>query len=101
MFRIDTNALSPSKEREPLFEIDGVEYTIPKTVGGEIGLIATRIAAEEGELRGQMYAIEQTIGMEAYNALCAVEGLPKKTVAAILEICRERVFGAAEEQGKG
>jgi hypothetical protein len=63
--------------------------------------MATRIAAEQGELVGQMFAIEQTIGMEAYEALCKVKGLPKKTVEGILSVCREKVFGPVEEQGKG
>jgi hypothetical protein len=48
-----------------------------------------------------MYCIEQTIGMDAYDALCAVDGLPKKTLAAILAVCREKVFGGMEEEGKG
>ncbi len=101
MFKIDTNAIHPSDAREALFEIDGTEYTIPKSVGAEIGLIATRKAAEEGELAATMYCVAETIGLDAYDALCKVKGLPKSTVAAILAVCRERVFGGMEEEGKG
>ncbi len=100
-FKIDTTALHPSQEREALFEIDGKEYTVPKSVGAEVGLRATQIAAEEGELAGTMYCVDQTIGREAYDALCKVEGLPRKTVSAILAVCREKVFGDMEEEGKG
>ena len=100
-FVIDTNALPKSNKREKLFEIDGREYTVPVEVGGEIGLRATRIAEEKGEIAAELYVIEQTIGMDAYEALCAVENLPKKTLAAILTVCREKVFGGMEQEGKG
>lgn len=98
-FKIDTSALSPSG-REPLFEIDGVEFTVPKTVGGEVGLRATRIAAERGELAATLFCVDETIGREAYDALCAVEGLPKSILSGILSVCRDKVFGGMEEEGK-
>jgi hypothetical protein len=100
-FAIQTKALSPSSAREELFSIDGTSYTIPKDIGGEIGLRATKIATESGEMAATMYCIEQTIGMDAYDALCKVDGLPKKTLGAILAVCREKVFGGMEEEGKG
>ena len=99
-FVIDTSALHPSS-RETLFTIDGVEYTIPKQVGGEVGLQATQIAAEKDELAATLFCVYQTIGKDAYDALCAVENLPKTTLAGILAVCRERVFGGMEEEGKG
>jgi hypothetical protein len=99
-FVIDTKANHPSA-REDLFEIDGEKYTIPKEIGGEIGLIATRIADEKGELAATLYIIDNTIGREAYEALCAVKDLPKSTLSAILSVCREKVFGGMEEEGKG
>lgn len=101
MFVINTGALPKSGKREKLFEIDGVEYTIPVEIGGEIGLRATRVAEESGELAGELFVIDNTIGRDAYNALCAVENLPKKVLAGILAVCRERVFGGMEEEGKG
>jgi hypothetical protein len=100
MISIQTAALHPVTEREPLFEIDGTEYTIPKEIGAEIGLQATRVATEQGELAATMFVVEKTIGMDAYDALCAVEGLPKKVLAGILAVCREKVFGGMDEEGK-
>lgn len=102
MFSIDTaHGTLKTDEREPLFSIDGVEYTIPVRLGGEIGLRATRLMQEQGEVAATLYVIEQTIGMDAYDALSKVDGLPPKTLAGILQVCRERVFGSMEEEGKG
>lgn len=100
-FVINTAAIHVSDDREDLFEIDGTKYTVPKTVGGEIGLRATKIATEQGELAATMFCVEHTMGMDAYDALCKVEGLPKKILSGILAVCREKVFGEIEEEGKG
>lgn len=100
-FVINTSALPKGTKREKLFEIDGTEYTIPVSVGGEIGIRATKILNEKGEIAAQMYVIEQTIGMDALDALSNVENLPTSTLQGILSICRERVFGGMEEEGKG
>jgi len=104
MFKIDTQHTTAPEwrsKREPLFEIDGKEYTVPVEVGAEIGLRAAKIVEERGQIAGELYAIEQTIGMEAYEALCAVEGLPKKVLSGIMSVCREKVFGGMDEEGKG
>lgn len=100
-FVINTDALPKSQKREKLFEIDGKEYTIPVELGGEIGLRATRLAEEKGEIAAELFVIDQTIGREAYDALCAVENLPKTTLSAIMSVCREKVFGGMEQEGKG
>lgn len=100
-FVINTEAIHNSGKREDLFEIDGTKYTIPVEIGAEIGLRATKVATEEGELAATMFIVEHTIGMDAYNALCAVEGLPKKVLSGILAVCREKVFGGMDEEGKG
>lgn len=102
MFKIDTqHTTMKAGEREPLFEIDGKEYTVPVELGAEIGLRATKIVEEKGEIAGELFIIDQTIGREAYDALCAVDGLPKKVLAGIMAVCREKVFGGMEEEGKG
>jgi hypothetical protein len=101
MFSINTEALPKSTKREDLFEIDGVKYTIPVSLGAEIGLRATRVVEEKGEIAGELFVIDQTIGREAYDALCAVDNLPKSVLAGIMEVCREKVFGGMEQEGKG
>lgn len=104
VYKIDTEHTTNSawaEKREDLFEIDGRMFTIPVEVGAEVGLKATRIATEQGELAATMYAIDETIGREAYDALCKVKGLPKSVLAGIMEVCREKVFGGMEEEGKG
>lgn len=102
MFKIDTqHTTKPEPAREPLFEIDGTVYTIPVELGGEIGLRATRIMRDQGEVAAELYVIDHTIGKEAFDALAAVDGLPKKVLSGIMQICREKVFGGMEEEGKG
>lgn len=99
MFKIDTSALHPS-QREPLFEIDGTTYTVPKSVGGEVALKALRLFAEQGEEIATLFCIEQTIGKDAYAALCGVENLPPKVLRGIIAVCREKVLGDVDEEGK-
>ncbi len=101
VFKIDTqHGTKNTTKREPLFEIDGVEYTVPVELGAEIGLRATRIAAEDGEIAAELFVIDQTIGRDAFDALSKVDGLPKSTLAGIIAVCREKVFGGMEEAGK-
>lgn len=100
-FEINTAALPANKKREHLFTIDGTQYTIPEKLGAEIGLQATRIADERGEVAAEMFIIDQTIGREAFDALSNVENLPASTLKGILTVCRERVFGVMESEGKG
>jgi len=86
--------------REPLFEIDGTVYTIPVTVGAEVALEAMERSRVEPDTAVTAWCVEQVIGKEAWKALRAVKNLPKETVMGIMEICRERVMGGMEDQGK-
>jgi len=100
-FEIDTKAIHPSDEKEHLFTIDGTKYYIPKKIGAEVGIRATLVMEEKGEVAATLFCVDHTIGRKAYEALAEVEGLPKKTFEAILSVCREKVFGGMEEEGKG
>jgi hypothetical protein len=99
-FVINTADLPQDVKREPIFTIDGVEFTIPVELGAEVGMQATKIAHEKGEIAMTMFVVEKTIGMAAFEALSNVPNLPKSTFSGIMRVCREKVFGGTEEEGK-
>lgn len=100
MYVIDTSK-PIEDEREPIFSIDGTEYTIPKVVGGELALEAMDRARREPDAAVTAWCVETLLGKEGWRALRNVKGLDPKIVAGIMEICRERVFGPMEAEGKG
>lgn len=90
-----------SQERQELFSIDGVSYTIPKEVPASLGLEAIDRTAREGEVRANRWLMIQLMGQEAYDALRTCPGVGKEDLLAIQAVCRELVFGDQEEEGKG
>lgn len=101
MYVIDTKTPAVEEEREPIFSIDGREYTIPKVVGGELGLEAMNRARFEPDAAVTAWCVEVLIGKEGWKALREVKGLDPAIVRGIMEVCRERVFGPLEAEGKG
>lgn len=101
MIRIDTAAAPISEEREPIFSIDNREYTIPVEVPGSLALAAMEEVRQKGEIAASAWCMETLLGTQGYKALLSCQEVTKAQVLAIQEICRERVFGAVEEEGKG
>lgn len=88
-------------DREDLFEIDGVAYSIPVEVHGSMALEAMRLTREKGEVWATDWVMEQMIGAEGYKALIKCKTATKAEVTAIQKVIREKVFGEQEEEGKG
>ena len=101
MFNINTAATQRDIPREPIFSIDGVEYTIPKEVGAEVVAQAMDRLRTEPDAAISAWCAERLIGKEGWQALLNVEGLDKATFRGIMRICRERIFGGLEAEGKG
>lgn len=99
MFIIKTDE-PVAEEREPIFSIDGTEYTIPKVVGGELALEAMDRARREPDAAVTAWCVETLLGKDGWRALRNVKGLDPKIVSGIMEVCRERIFGAVEAEGK-
>lgn len=88
-------------DREPLFSIDGVEYTIPKSIPTNVGLKAMRRVAELGEIAGTQWLLVYLMGQDAWDALEKCEDLTREDLGAIQEVVRRKAFGDQEAEGKG
>lgn len=99
MIEIKTNPAAVD-EREPLFSLDGVEYTVPKLIGGEVSLQALERFRSEPELAVIAWMMETVIGKDAWKALRNAKGLDPKDLAAVIEAVREKVMGTLEDAGK-
>lgn len=83
-------------EREPLFSIDGVTYTIPKVISGSTALTMLKVAREEGEGLALAWVMEEVLGTEAFNALSACKTVTQAQIGAIMTVVRERAMAAME-----
>jgi hypothetical protein len=92
---------TPSEEREPLFSIDGREYTIPKEVPGNLSLQAIERMRTESEYAVIAWIMETMLGKAGYRALLDCKAVKPSQLRAITEICRSKMMGELEEEGKG
>lgn len=100
MIEIKTNP-EAVKDREALFSLDGVEYSIPKVIGAETSLQALEMFRTEHEFAVIAWMMETVIGRDGWKALRTAKGLDPKDLAAVIEAVRERVMAPIEEEGKG
>jgi hypothetical protein len=90
------------EEREPLFYIDDVEYTIPVNPSSVIGREALHIMAEHGGGPVGMtladdYIMTMMLGVEGFSALRSCKTLKKGDYPYLVSIITERAMGALEE----
>jgi hypothetical protein len=85
------------KDREPLFSIDGVEYTIPKAVPTNVGLKAMDHLARVSEPEGVRYIMILMLEKEGWDALQGADGLEEADLRTIQEIIRKKVFGDTDQ----
>ncbi|HET9234932.1 MAG TPA: hypothetical protein VFP10_12395 [Candidatus Eisenbacteria bacterium] len=86
-----------TKDREPLFSIDGTEYTIPREVPGFITLQAMEVYRGGGDGAATPWIMERMLGADGYQALLKCPAVTKKNLAAINEVLRRKVFGDPED----
>lgn len=101
MIEIKSSNAPSETDREPLFSIDGMEYTIPREVSGAFAMEALEKTATLGELPGARWIMIELMGRKAYDALRQCKGVSQADLLAIMEICRMKAFGDAEREGKG
>lgn len=87
-------------EREPIFSIDGREYTIPVTVPMNISLEAVDVAARLGESDATRWLMVTMLEVEGWDALRKCQDLEPADLRAVQEIIRQKVFGPLEDEGK-
>jgi hypothetical protein len=72
VLRLSTSSATPVEEaREPLFYIDGEEFTVPKVISPRIVYLGINKMRAEGMLFGSMYVTELILGTDQYQRLLA------------------------------
>ncbi|WP_274029447.1 hypothetical protein [Streptomyces sp. MMBL 11-1] len=84
------------EERETLFVIDDVEYTIPLKVPKSLSLRVMRTARLHGELAASQELMEAVMGEDGFLALMNCPGVTDDQFDAISDHLMKRVMGEAE-----
>jgi hypothetical protein len=70
VLRLSTASVPAVEEaREPLFYIDGEEFTVPKLISPRIVYLGIDKMRRDGPLFGSMYVAELVLGKEQYQSL--------------------------------
>jgi hypothetical protein len=79
-------------KREPLFSVDGVEYTIPTVVPVSWTIRATNLAMNQGEAVALMYAMLKMLGEDGLEALQNCETLSNADLEQVTRIIADKVL---------
>ncbi|MGW4129496.1 hypothetical protein [Amycolatopsis japonica] len=88
--KAETDALVA--EREPLFTVGGVTYTIPKRVPPSWSMKAYRIATEQGDSAALEFAVEKLLTEEAWEALQECETVTPTAWEKVLNVLVDRIL---------
>lgn len=89
----ETDAEPP---RETLFSIDGIEYTIPKTFGANLGLQFARLTMLRGPDIAVSWALEQALGPVGHAALMGFDDLTPEQLNEVMDVVLKRIAGGME-----
>ncbi|MEV8615692.1 hypothetical protein AB0383_48705 [Amycolatopsis sp. NPDC051373] len=81
-------------DREPLFTIGEVTYTIPKHVPPSWTLKAYTLAVTEGESAAMVFAAQKLLTDEAWTALGDCDTLTQDGLNAVLKALMDRILPA-------
>jgi hypothetical protein len=93
---LTTEESAPEPDREVLFSIDGVDYTIPKTFGPNLALQFVRLSMLRGADIAMSWAMEQALGQDGHAALMAFDQLTRGDLQTITKVIYERLVAALE-----
>lgn len=79
-------------DREPLFTVDGITYTIPKVCPPSWSLMAWTIANTEGASAALSYATKKVLGPDAMTAMISCPTLTKEDTKTVLQVVMDRVL---------
>jgi hypothetical protein len=100
ILRLSSQPAADADEREALFYIDDVEYTIPVNPPARIGINALHITATEGARAGAMaedYVMTEMLGADGWKALRNCKGLTMGDYKHLIQICTEKAMGTVED----
>jgi hypothetical protein len=83
-------------EREHIFTIDGIHYTMPKTVEPALALRVLEVIEVDGEAAATSFALYEVLGEEAHEALKGCKAMTAAQMMAITEVIMDRVMGSLE-----
>src|SRR5690349_2391474 len=95
VLRLTTKQADPV-EREPIFYIDDVEYTIPVRMRTNEALECLHVFRTRGDEVATDFLLEKLLGADGYRALREYDGLEPEHLQQIIEIAVERMMGATE-----
>lgn len=100
MIKIESKVVE--QEREPLFEIEGTEYTVPKgNFPAEFALQYMDYVDKFGLDSATVWLMEHGLSEGGWVALKGVSGLDPEVFAQILTALQTKVMGSLSEAPKG
>lgn len=80
------------EEREPLFYIDEVEYTIPKRIRPNIVMAYLQDTYDKGQEFALAAAMREVIGADGMEALAESESVTEKQMQQIMDIIEKKLM---------
>lgn len=96
-FELKTATETEFDEREPLFSIDGKEYTCLVRVPTSVALEYLMTTVEDGEGAGIVFALNYALGPVSRRALMTHKGLTTEQLQGIVTIVRAKFDGALKD----
>jgi hypothetical protein len=88
------------EEREPLFFIDEVEYTIPKLIRPNILMRYLQDTIDHGHEYALAAGMREVLGAEAMEALADCDQITDEQMDQIMAIVEKKLMGQMKKLGK-
>jgi hypothetical protein len=88
------------EEREPLFFIDEVEYTIPKVIRASILMRYLQDTYDRGQEYALAAGMREVLGAEAMEALADCDQVTDEQMNQIMGIVERKLLGQMRKLGK-
>jgi hypothetical protein len=97
-----TTATEPTEEIPGIevFSIDGVVYSMPAEVPGNMSLRVMESVRQQGWEATMAWALEEVLGTGAYRALLECTAITAAQLGQILTAVQEHIMGQMEDLGK-
>lgn len=95
--RIVTTADAPILDREPLFYIDDVEFTVPKEVPPNVTVGYIRDMRNGNTEQAMAKVFDALLGQEGLDALADCDALESDQLKEIMRVIELKVMAAAEQ----
>ncbi len=97
VLKLSSKAAKPKEARMPLFELDGVVFSVLQNPGPALGLRYLNICRQQGVEAGTAFILEEMLGTEAYEALMNYEELTHEQYDWVMDQVVKRAIGPKEK----